>query len=67
MLIEPLPPKRVPPNVSFQVDDIEDEWTYETPFDYIHSRYLAAAVRDWPRLVRQAFQSVDPTAAHLTG
>ncbi|KAH0538562.1 hypothetical protein FGG08_004850 [Glutinoglossum americanum] len=40
---------RVPPNVAFQVDDIEDDWTYEAPFDYIHSRYLACAISDWPR------------------
>ncbi|KAI9867649.1 MAG: hypothetical protein M1813_008449 [Trichoglossum hirsutum] len=58
--LSPIQPSMVPPNVSFQVDDIEDEWTYETPFDYIHSRYLAAAVRDWPRLVRQAFQYTKP-------
>ena len=37
------------------------EWTYEAPFDYIHCRYLACAISDWPRLVRQAFQLAQPT------
>ena len=41
-----------------QVDDIEDEWLNSAPFDYIHSRYLAAAILDWPKLLRQTFQYV---------
>lgn len=31
---------RVPPNVQFEVDDVENEWTYNTPFDLIHSRFM---------------------------
>ncbi|KKA24792.1 hypothetical protein T310_1151 [Rasamsonia emersonii CBS 393.64] len=29
-------PSEVPSNVKFCVHDIEDEWVYETPFDFIH-------------------------------
>ncbi|KAI8309680.1 Secondary metabolism regulator LAE1 [Colletotrichum sp. SAR11_59] len=29
-------PGHVPPNVRFEVDDIEDEWTFSQPFQYIH-------------------------------
>ena len=50
---------RVPPNVRFLVDDVEDEWTYDTPFDYIHCRYLAGAIADWPKLIRKAYQLSD--------
>lgn len=47
----------VPPNLKFHVDDIEAEWGYEnTPFDFIHGRYLAASVKDFPRLVKQAYE-----------
>jgi hypothetical protein len=47
----------VPPNLSFYIDDFEDEWGYESqPFDFIHARHLASSVKDWPRLVRQAFK-----------
>lgn len=47
---------RVPQNVQFEVDDIEEDWLYKSPFDLIHARYLAGSIRDWPRLFRQAFQ-----------
>lgn len=53
-------PEAVPPNVSFEIDDIEDTWTYESPFDLIHARYLAGAIRDWPRLVAQSFAHLKP-------
>lgn len=59
--LSPIQPTWVPPNVKFYVDDIEDQWNYEhDKFDFVHARYLAAAVRDWPRLVGQAFQNINP-------
>ncbi|KAK2765305.1 methyltransferase domain-containing protein [Colletotrichum kahawae] len=33
-------PSLVPPNVRFEIDDVEDEWTHSQPFQYIHSRNL---------------------------
>jgi len=54
--LSPTQPTSVPPNVKFIVDDIEDEWGYETqPFDFVHARFLAGAVADWPRLMQQVF------------
>lgn len=50
----------MPPNVRFEVDDIEDEWTYTHKFDLIHARYLLGAVRDWPALVAKCFQHLRP-------
>jgi hypothetical protein len=47
---------RVPPNVKFEVDDIENEWVYSSPFDFIHCRAMAAVIADWPRLAKQCFQ-----------
>ncbi|KAI9806983.1 MAG: hypothetical protein M1833_002641 [Piccolia ochrophora] len=58
--LSPEQPTIVPPNVKFEVDDIESEWTYPTPFDYIHVRYLATAIADWPTLVKRCFQNVAP-------
>ncbi|ODH49896.1 hypothetical protein GX48_03985 [Paracoccidioides brasiliensis] len=58
--LSPIQPAMIPPNVMFEVDDIEDDWSYRTPFDFIHSRYLATAISDWPRLVRQAYQNLVP-------
>ena len=59
--LSPVQPTMVPPNVEFVVDDFEDEWGYERhPFDFIHGRYLGGSVRDWPRLMRQAYTSLKP-------
>ena len=46
----------VPDQPSGQVEDIEEPWTFSRPFDYIHARYLANAIKDWPKLVRQCFE-----------
>ncbi|EOD50623.1 putative methyltransferase domain-containing protein [Neofusicoccum parvum UCRNP2] len=54
------PNAEVPPNVKFEVDDIEGEWGYGEKFDYIFARYLCAAIQDWPKLMRQAYQNVKP-------
>lgn len=48
--------RRVPPNVQFEVDDIEEPWLYSRPFDFIHSRFCAGCLADWPKLVRQTYQ-----------
>ncbi|KAJ9266690.1 hypothetical protein DTO212C5_6226 [Paecilomyces variotii] len=48
------------PNVSFQLDDTEAEWTYHEPFDLIHLRSLSGAFRDWGSVYRQAFNHLKP-------
>ena len=53
-------PARVPPNVKFEIDDCEEPWTFREKFDFIHARYLAAAIKDWPRLMQQAFTHTKP-------
>lgn len=49
---------RVPPNVRFEVDDVEADWTYHQKFDYIHCRFMGIAIKDWPKLVRQCNEYV---------
>ena len=57
--LAPMQPNCVPPNCRFLLDDMEDDWDYEkNPFDYIHARFLAASINDWPRLVKQAYKYV---------
>ena len=51
---------RVPPNVKFEIDDAEETWTFREKFDLIHLRYLAAALKDWPRLASQCFEHTAP-------
>jgi hypothetical protein len=50
---------RVPPNLQFQIDDCELDWTFEKEsFDYIHIRGLQLSIKDWPRFLKQAYQYV---------
>jgi SAM-dependent methyltransferase len=58
--LSPIQPSMVPPNVKFEIDDIENEWVFQTPFDFIHSRYLIAAIANWPKLVEQTFKHTKP-------
>lgn len=54
--LSPTQPTLIPPNLEFIVDDIEEDWGYESqPFDFVHARFLAGAVKDWPRLMQQAY------------
>ncbi|KAK3385223.1 S-adenosyl-L-methionine-dependent methyltransferase [Podospora didyma] len=53
-------PTYVPPNVEFLVDDLEAEWTYGRPFDFIYMRMLCGSIKDWPKLFNQAFTHLTP-------
>ena len=46
--------------MKFEIDDCEAAWTWPTPFDFIHSRYMAAAIVDWPKYVGQIFANTKP-------
>ncbi|KAN0072430.1 S-adenosyl-L-methionine-dependent methyltransferase [Elaphomyces granulatus] len=48
------------PNVCFQLDNAEDEWTYRDPFDLVHLRGLSGAFRDWSSVYRRAFRHLKP-------
>ncbi|KAI9741803.1 MAG: hypothetical protein M1834_000189 [Cirrosporium novae-zelandiae] len=46
----------LPPNVSFQIDDAEDEWTFTEPFDLIHIRGMMGAFDDWDQVYCEAYE-----------
>lgn len=53
---------RVPPNLSFEIDDAEEDWLFEPQsIDLVHARYLFHGIRDWPRLLQQAKRSSPPS------
>ncbi|KAL7267464.1 hypothetical protein RUND412_009951 [Rhizina undulata] len=59
--LSPIQPKWVPPNITFEVDDIEEPWQYQdNSFDYIHLRNMAGYVYDWQKLYKQAFKALKP-------
>ena len=49
-----------PPNILFEIDDAEREWTYHEPFDFIHIRHLTRSITDWPAFYAQAFRHLKP-------
>lgn len=59
--ISPTQPSWVPPNVSFQIDDAQLDWTFEPEsFDFIHVRSLLGGIDDWPKLYGQLFKFLKP-------
>ncbi|KAK0390145.1 hypothetical protein NLU13_3718 [Sarocladium strictum] len=58
--LSPIQPQFVPPNVQFFVDDVELDWANPQPYDYIHCRYMAGSIKDWPRLLLQMYDNLKP-------
>jgi hypothetical protein len=58
--LSPTPSDWVPPNVYFEIDDVEEDWTYSRKFNYIHSKDMSGAIKDWPRYVGQCFDNLLP-------
>jgi hypothetical protein len=41
------------------VDDVESPWLHpENMFDLIHSRHLVMAVKNWPKLMKEAYEYI---------
>ncbi|KAG6221199.1 hypothetical protein E4U26_006135 [Claviceps purpurea] len=52
-------PGMVPPNVSFLVNDCEQEWT-ERYVDLVHFRFMITMLRDTSKVLGHAFKSLRP-------
>lgn len=46
----------MPPNVRFEIDDLDEEWTYSQPFDYIHTRGMNSCIADWRVFLTKVFE-----------
>ncbi|KAL2060667.1 hypothetical protein VTL71DRAFT_9308 [Oculimacula yallundae] len=58
--ISPDQPTYVPPNASFEIDDLEEPWSFSEKFDYIHSRMMTGSFAHWPKFFEQAFENTTP-------
>lgn len=58
--LSPIQPVSVPSNCSFIVENVEDEWVYPEPFDYIHSRMIVLGIHDWKRYFQQCYDNLKP-------
>lgn len=53
--------KGVPPNVKFEIDDVENPWKFpDNSIDFVHARSIAGGVMDWPGLLRQVYDKLKP-------
>ncbi|KAH6884116.1 S-adenosyl-L-methionine-dependent methyltransferase [Thelonectria olida] len=58
--LSPIQPHWIPPNVKFEVDDVESEWMHNAPFDFIFCRYMTCCILDWPKLTKQVYDNLAP-------
>lgn len=58
--LSPIQPEQVPPNCEFLIDDCTHEWIFHHPFDFIHTRAMVAAIKDWDNLFEQAYTHLKP-------
>jgi hypothetical protein len=52
--LSPIQPQWVPPNVEFQVEDIEEDWRQESDFDYVHLRVVLTILRNQRKVLSTA-------------
>ena len=59
--VTPIQPSWVPPNVQFEIEDCNQQWTWPAnTFDFINLRSLMGVVDDWNALYRNAYRVAKP-------
>ncbi|TDZ36934.1 Secondary metabolism regulator LAE1 [Colletotrichum spinosum] len=53
-------PSWLPPNVKFEIDDVESPWVGTEKYDYIFVRCMLVSIKDWPALVENIFENLNP-------
>lgn len=54
--LSPIQPAFIPPNATFVVDDLEQEWAFSNKFDFIYMRMLSASILDFPAMFKNSFE-----------
>lgn len=49
-----------PPNVTFLKVNAEHDWAFGQHFSFIHGRMLTSGIHDWPKLLEQCYQNLEP-------
>lgn len=59
--IAPTQPVWVPANCQFEIEDIENDWLWRPEsFDFIFGREILMAIRNWEKVVQQAYHHLKP-------
>ncbi|KIM94449.1 hypothetical protein OIDMADRAFT_136312 [Oidiodendron maius Zn] len=57
----PIQPPWVPPNVTFEIDDVTKTWLVKgSSIDFVHIRTMAGCIPSWPDLLRSALSALKP-------
>ncbi|KAK4671769.1 Putative protein of unknown function [Podospora comata] len=58
--LSPVQPDFIPPNCSFEIDDLEKEWTWSKKFDFIISRFMTGSFADNASIVKKVYDQLEP-------
>ncbi|KAL2021876.1 hypothetical protein VTK56DRAFT_6471 [Thermocarpiscus australiensis] len=58
--LSPVQPDFVPPNCSFEIDDLEKDWIWSKPFDFIFCRFMTGSFADNSAIVKKAYDQLEP-------
>ncbi|CAF3557333.1 unnamed protein product [Fusarium graminearum] len=58
--LSPIQPGMVPLNCRFEIDDLEDDWTFKHQFDFIFIRSMIVSFKSWPDIFSKAFENLEP-------
>ncbi|KAK3368361.1 S-adenosyl-L-methionine-dependent methyltransferase [Podospora didyma] len=58
--LSPVQPSFVPPNCSFEIDDLEKDWTWSKPFDFIFSRFMTGSFANNKEIVKKVYDQLEP-------
>ena len=59
--LSPIQPTWVPPNVQFEIDDVEEPWTFPPgEVDFVHSRQMFGSLKDWPAYFKECYKVLKP-------
>ncbi|KAI8301819.1 Secondary metabolism regulator LAE1 [Colletotrichum sp. SAR11_59] len=52
-------PEWAPPNVKFEIDDVESPWVDRT-YDFINCHWMMGSIQDWPKLISNCYKNLNP-------
>ncbi|RKU45314.1 hypothetical protein DL546_007218 [Coniochaeta pulveracea] len=58
--LSPVQPEFVPVNCQFEIDDLEKDWMWSKPFDFIFSRMMDGSFVDHGAIVQKAYDHLEP-------
>ncbi|KAF4424067.1 putative methyltransferase tdiE [Colletotrichum fructicola] len=58
--LSPMQPEWIPTNCKFEIDDLEKDWQFSRPFDFIMCRGMAGSFSDVPAMIQKIYDNLNP-------